>query len=316
MAAPVTRRPGQRDSGATDNDTARTRAARAGRGRRFAPYLFVAPNMVIFALFTIGPAFYSFYLSLFSTSPFRETRFAGLGNYQTLAGDDLFRTAVGNTAVFVAAFTTLVTVLAISVAVLLNGRIRGRGFFRSAIFFPVLLSPVVVALVWNWILDTNVGLLNAALQAIGLSPQPWLLDGDLAMIVIIAVGVWIHVGFYALIVLAGLQGVDQSVYEAAEVDGASPWQRFWSVTLPLIRPTVMVVLILSVIAGFQAFDYIFVLTGGGPTFSTTLWVQFIYRTGFDQFRFGLAAAASVVLFLVVFALTAMQYLVARRSDAM
>jgi alpha-1,4-digalacturonate transport system permease protein len=284
-------------------------------GTRLAPYLFLAPNMVLFLLFTIGPAFYSFYLSAFSTSPFRATRFVGLGNYAELLDDGAFRNAVGNSVVFVVSHTTIVTLVAIAVAVLLNTRIRARGFFRSVYFFPVLLSPVVVALVWRWILDTDVGLLNAALQAVGLEPQPWLLDGNLAMMVVIAVGVWIHTGFYAMILLAGLQSIDQSLYEAALVDGASPWQKFLRVTLPLLRPTILVVLILSVIAGFQAFDYIFVLTGGGPTFSTALWVQYIYRTGFDDFRFGLAAAASVLLFLVVFALTMLQFVYARRSEA-
>ncbi len=283
--------------------------------RTIAPYLFLLPNMLLFALFTIGPALYSFYLSLFNTSPFRATRFAGFANYADLAADELFRTAVANSIVFVVAFTAVGTALSVGVALLLNSRIKARGFFRSAFFFPVVLSPVVVALVWHWILDQNSGLLNLMLEKVGIGGQPWLLDGTLAMASVVGVGIWIHLGFYALIVLAGLQAINQDLFEAARVDGATSWQETRYVTLPLLRPTILVVLILSVIAGFQAFDYIFVLTGGGPTFSTTLMVQFIYRTGFEQFRFGLAAAGAVVLFLIIFSLTMLQFIAARRGDA-
>lgn len=283
--------------------------------RRIAPYLFLLPNMLLFALFTIGPALYSFYLSLFSTSPFRATRFAGLENYAALAGDELFRTAVTNSVLFVFSFTVIVTIASVAVALLLNSRIKAKGFFRSAFFFPVVLSPVVVALVWHWILDQNSGLLNLMLEYVGIGGRPWLLNGTLAMASVVGVGVWIHLGFYALIVLAGLQAINTDLFEAARVDGASPWQETRYVTLPLLRPTVLVVLILSVIAGFQAFDYIFVLTGGGPTFSTLLMVQFIYRTGFEQFRFGLAAAGAVVLFLIIFSLTMLQFIAARRGEA-
>lgn len=279
------------------------------------PYAFLTPNMIIFGLFSIFPAFYSFYLSLFSTSPLRPSRFVGLGNYGTLAADELFRRVVGNTVVYVGLFTTVVTCASVAVAVLLNQRLRARGVFRAAFFLPVLLSPAVVGLVWRWILDREVGLLNIIFEAIGVPPQPWLLDSTWAMVAIIVVGVWINVGFFALIVLAGLQGINQEVMEAAAVDGASPWLTFRLVTLPLLRPTVMVVLILSVIAGFKAFDYIFVLTGGGPVFSTALMVHYIYRAGFEQFQFGLAAAASIVLFFVVFTLTVGQYVYGRRREA-
>lgn len=286
------------------------------RWRRAAtPYLFVGPNMVVFLLFSIWPAFYSFYISLFSTSPFQPPRFVGLDNYGQLMSDRLFQEALVNTVVYVASFTVLVSVLAIAVAVLLNAKIRAKGFFRGAFFLPFLLSPAVIGLVWEWILQREVGLLNIVLDALGIPPQPWLLDGTWAMISIIVVGIWINLGFFALIVLAGLQSINPMLYEAADIDGAGPFAQFRYVTLPLLVPTLMVVLVLSVIAGFKAFDYIFVLTGGGPTFSTTLIVQFIYRTGFDQFQFGLAAAASIVLFLVVFTLTLGQLLFARRREA-
>lgn len=284
-------------------------------GRKGVPYFFIAPNMIVFLLFSIWPAFYSFYISLFSTSPFHPPRMVGLDNYGVLAQDRLFRTALANSAVYVLAFTTLVTVLAIAVAILLNAKIRAKGVFRGAFFLPFLLSPAVVGLVWQWILQREVGLLNIVLETLGIPAQPWLLDSTLAMVAIVLVGVWINLGFFALILLAGLQSINPVLYEAASIDGASPWSEFRFVTLPLLVPSIMVVLILSVIAGFKAFDYIFVLTGGGPVFSTTLLVQYIYRTGFDQVQFGLGAAASIVLFAVVFTLTLVQFTVGRRREA-
>lgn len=288
---------------------------RGGRGHPLAPYLFLLPNMLIFGLFTIGPAIYSFVLSAFSTSPFRDTRFVGLDNYAVLLENDEFHAAVGNTLVFVLAFSVISTVVAVLLGVALNGRIRGRDLFRGAIFLPVLLSPVVVALVWRWILDREVGLVNAGLEAIGIAGPAWLLEGRLTMGAVVLIGVWTHVGFYALIVLAGLQAIDRYVYEAADIDGAGAWDRFWSITLPLLAPSVLVVLILSLIAGFQSFDYIFVLTGGGPAGATQLWVQFIYETAFSQFRFGLASAASVLLFGIVFVATLAQFRFARMRGA-
>lgn len=319
MAQPSVRDPANRRSKRSDRDSDRPPPVAERKGRplsqRLAPYAFLTPNMTIFLLFSIWPALYSFYVSLFSTSPFRPPEFVGLGNYAELGRDDLFRQALMNSFVYVTAFTFLVTVLSVVLAVLLNQQIRAKGFLRGAFFLPVLLSPAVVGLVWRWILQRDVGLLNVVLNALGIPPQPWLLDGTLAMTAIISVGLWIHLGFFAMIVLAGLQSIDPVLYEAADVDGASTWAQFRHVTLPLLGPTIMVVLILSVISGFKAFDYIFVLTGGGPVFSTTLLVQYIYRVGFDQVQFGLGAAASVVLFLVVFTLTLGQFVLGRRREA-
>ena len=286
------------------------------RARRSSvPYLFVTPNIAIFLLFSIWPAFYSIYISLFSTSPFRAAEYVGLGNYGELLREDLFRKSLINSVIYVVAFTAIVTAAAVVVAVLLNTRIRAKGFFRGAFLLPFLLSPAVIGLVWQWILQRDVGLLNTVLGTLNIPPQPWLLDGTLAMASIVMVGVWIHLGFFALIVLAGLQSINPTLYEAADIDGASPFAQFRYVTLPLLVPSIMVVLILSVIGGFKAFDYIFVLTGGGPVNATTLMVQYIYKKGFDQVQFGLGAAASITLFVIVFALTILQYVLGRRREA-
>ncbi len=205
--------------------------------------------------------------------------------------------------------------LSLGVALLLNQQLRFRGFFRSAFFYPVLLSPVVVALVWKWVLSMDYGVLNAGLEQLGLPRQPWLLRSDLALFWAIAVSVWANLGFYALIILAGLQSIPPVLFEASTIDGAGRWQRFRYVVFPLLLPTLFVVLVLNLIRGFQVFDHVYVLTGGGPGFATMMMVQYIYRTGFEQNRLGLAASAALVLFVVVLSLTTLQYILGRLREA-
>jgi alpha-1,4-digalacturonate transport system permease protein len=284
--------------------------------RRLTPYLFVAPNLSIFLLFIIIPAFYSFYLSLFRTYFDRPPEFVGLANFSYLfQRDDIFARAVRNMVFFVIGDVTLVVVLALLIALLLNEKIRFRAFWRSVFFYPVLLSPVIVALIWRNVLNTQYGLLNGVLRTLNLSPQPWLLNGSYAQFWVIVVHVWAGVGFYALIVLAGLQSVPPSLYDAAVVDGANRRQSFWYVTLPSIMPVLFVVLILNVIRAMEVFEQIYVLTGGGPGFSTLMIVQYIYRAGFELNQFGLASAAALVLFTGIFMLTAIQYVIGRFREA-
>lgn len=298
-------------------------AAAPGRSRRrwftpirVAPYLFVLPNMVVFGLFTIWPAINMFNISLYDSTNGRTFRWVGLANYAELTSNAAFIRTFTSTLVFTVAFVVLTTVLATGYAVLLNQAFRGRSFFRAVLFLPSLLSAVVVGLLWGWILDRTNGLLNVTLGALGLGQPGWLIDGRLAMLVIVFVGLWIHVGFYTLIMLAGLQGIDPAVYEAAAIDGASPRQQFFTMTWPLLRPTTLVVVILSMISGFQSFDFIWTLTGGGPVGATTLMVQYIYERAFESpIRYGLASAGGVILFLCVFAFTLLNYLNGRRQEA-
>ncbi|RVX38820.1 carbohydrate ABC transporter membrane protein 1 (CUT1 family) [Nonomuraea polychroma] len=284
--------------------------------QRLAPYLFVLPNMLIFGLFVVYPAINNFNISLYDSRNGRDFTFVGGANYQELFGSEAFCSAARATVVFATCFVVLTTVLSVALALMLNQRIKGRAFFRTVFFLPVVLSPVVVGLIWGWIFDRGNGLLNTVLARIGLGQPGWLVDGGLATIVVIFVGLWMHIGFYILIILAGLQGIDPTYYEAARMDGATNWQQLRKITLPLLRPTTMVVVILSLIAGFQAFDYIWTLTGGGPIGATTLMVQYIYENAFQSpIRYGLAAAASVVLFVTVFALTLLNFLYGRRKEA-
>lgn len=301
-------------------DAAATAAPRRRRRRltpiKVAPYLFVLPNMVIFTLFTIWPTINMVNISLYDSTNGRTFRWVGGANYAELTTSDQFVRAFVSTLVFTVAFVALTTILATAYAVLLNQHFRGRGFFRAVLFLPSLLSAVVVGLLWGWILDRTNGLLNVGLGALGL-PQPgWLVEGNLAMGVIIFVGLWIHVGFYTLIMLSGLQGIDPGVYEAASIDGASPRRQFLEMTWPLLRPTTLVVLILATISGFQSFDFIWTLTGGGPVGATTLMVQYIYERAFESpIRYGLASAGGVILFCCVFGFTMLNYLNGRRQEA-
>lgn len=288
------------------------RRLRAG----IAPYLFLAPNLALFAVFVAIPAIYGFWLSAYRTSPYSPAEFVGLGNFEYLfTRDDVFGRAVRNMVLFVAGDVALILVLSVGIALLLNRRSRLQGLFRSAFFYPVLLSPVVVAMVWQWVLNNRFGILNAALDGVGLRPVPWLLQADWAITWTILVHVWATVGFFALIVLAGLQSIPAVLYEAADVDGATPPQRFLQVTLPLLMPTVLVVLVLSTIRAFEVFDYVFVLTGGGPGFATLMLVQYIYRAGFELDQLGLAAAAAVVLFSILLVLTLLYLWAGRRREA-
>jgi alpha-1,4-digalacturonate transport system permease protein len=282
-----------------------------------APYLFLMPNLLIFLLFIIIPAFGNFYLSLFRTSPYAPSVFIGLQNFRyILTIDDLFLRSLKNLFSFVFFDVSAIVVLSVGVAVMLNQSIRGKNFFRSAFFFPVLLSPVVVALVWGWILNYRFGILNAFILKLGLEALPWLLRPDLARMWVIIVHVWATMGFFTIIILAGLQSIPASLYEAAEVDGSRRYQDFLYITLPMLAPSIATVTILGMIRGFEIFDHVYILTGGGPGTATMMVVQYVYRAAFELDQQGRAAAASLVIFCILLVLTLTQYLLGRKKEAL
>jgi ABC-type sugar transport system permease subunit len=284
--------------------------------RRTAPYVFLLPNMLIFAVFTIWPAINGFNLSFYDSSNGRTFKPVGTANYTSILSDGEFWEVVRHTAVFTVGFVAISTVVATALALMLNSQIRARGAISAAYFLPVLISPVVVGIIWRAAFDRQLGLVNQVLSTLGLGQPGWLVEPSTATISIIIVGTWIHLGFYAMILLSGLQSIDGSLYEAAKIDGTTTWQSIRRITLPLLRPTLMVVIILATIAGFQAFDFIYTLTGGGPVGSTTLMVQYIYENGFSYpLEYGLASAAAVILFLVVFSVTFVNYVIGRRSES-
>jgi alpha-1,4-digalacturonate transport system permease protein len=206
--------------------------------------------------------------------------------------------------------------VALLTAVVLNRSVRSRGFFRSVFFYPVLLSPVVVALIWKWILQRD-GLLNATLVGMSLAPVVFFLNANWAVFWVIFISIWAQMGFYMLILLAGLQSIPVELYEAGAMDGASNWKSFRYLTLPLLTPTLLVVTVLAMIRAVQVFDQVWVLTGGGPGTATTYIVQYIYETGFANqiHQFGLASAASVVLGVALLIFTLLQLRLGRNSDS-
>jgi len=298
-------------------------------GERRMPYAFLLPNIVFFGLFVFVPIIINFVYSLTGGPALfpSERPYVGAGQYSYLfdcgsyvdpntCREDHFWRGVYNTLKFTAFQVVAMVGLSLLTAIVLNMKIRGRGFFRAVYFFPVLLSPVVVALIWKWILQRD-GLLNAGIIALGGDKVLFLSEPGWAMFWAIFVSVWSHVGFYTLILLAGLQAIPADIYEAAEMDATPRWRMFWRLTLPLLWPNLIVVIVLALIRAVQTFDEVFVLTGGGPGTSTLMVVQYIYETAFSNQvqNFGLAAAASVVLGVVLFALTLAQLAFTQRKSS-
>ncbi|WP_292470693.1 carbohydrate ABC transporter permease [Mesorhizobium sp.] len=289
---------------------------------------FLAPNMAIFGIFVLVPLVINFFYSATSgTAYFLQDRtYVGLEQYQRLLDcgsyldtatcrEDLFWKAVHNTGLFVVVQVAMMTIVSIATALILNREIVGRSFWRAVFFFPVLLSPVVTGLIWRWILQRQ-GLLNLIVHDMGGEPYNWLTDRFWAFTAAVSVSVWAHMGFYTLILLAGLQAIPRDLYEAAEMDGTKPARVFWRITLPLLMPNLLVVIVLALIRAVQIFDEVYVLTGGGPGTSTLYLTQYIYEIGFASLlrNPGLASAASILMGLVLVVLTLLQLQVGRRGE--
>jgi alpha-1,4-digalacturonate transport system permease protein len=278
--------------------------------------MFVAPNMLIFLTFIIWPAIRGFQISFFDSMDGRTFTPVGTGNYRAIFSDPTIAEVAKNTAIYVIFYVIISTILSIAFALIINEQQFAKGFFRAILFLPVMLSPVVVGLIWNDVLDRKVGPLNSLLEALGGGSPGWLVEPTLGMIAVIFVGVWVHLGFYSIILLAGLQGIDRSLLEAAAMDGATRPQIIRTIILPLLKPTTLVILILATIHGFQSFDFIYTLTGGGPFGATTLIVQYIYDRAFQTpIQYGLGSAAGVILFMIIFAFTALNFLVGKKRQA-
>jgi alpha-1,4-digalacturonate transport system permease protein len=329
MASPIGRAAAAAASFVLGLAEAPMRYAQRALGLERLAWLFLAPNLLVFGTFTFLPIAINVYYAFTGGVELypNERPWVGTENLATLfecgnhfdpstCRKDLFWRAIWNTARFSLIQVGLMVGASLVTALVLDRRIIGRGFWRGVYFYPVLLSPVVVALIWKWILQRE-GVLNAALVAAGSSPVEWLTSAGWAFGWVVFVSIWAHMGFYTLILLAGLQAIPRELYEAAQMDHASPWRRFSRITLPLLVPNLVVVLVLALIRAVQTFDEVFVLTGGGPGSATTFVVQFIYQTGFmEQIRlYGMAAAASLVLAVALVALTLIQLKLTRAESA-
>jgi multiple sugar transport system permease protein len=260
-----------------------------------AAWIFLAPALILLGIFLLWPIAYLFYLS-FTTGSFTAegVRWAGLRNYIRLVINPDFRQVLGNTVYFTIATVIPSLVIPLGLAVLLNRSFALRGLLRTAYFIPSITSLVAVGLGFRWLFQTE-GPVNALLDSLGFEPIPWLGSSTWAMPVIILLSSWKQLGFNMVVFLAGLQAIPLNRYEAAELDGANSWAKFWHITLPGLRPTLIFATVTTAIFTLRSFEQVYIITGGGPLNSTNLLVYYIYEEAFALFDFGYAAAATTVL---------------------
>ena len=288
--------------------TVATRAPRLTVARReaIAGYLFIAPWLVGFLVFLIGPILASFYFSLTDYQLVKAPNYVGLDNYRRMLEDDLVWKALRVTSVYVLVSTPLVLVLSFGVAVLMNQRVKGVGFWRTLFYLPNLVPIVASTMLWLWIFNPQFGLLNLLLKQIGVTGPLWLRSTDWALPSLILMSLW-SVGGPMLVYLAGLQGIPTELYDAVEVDGGGAWARFWTITVPMMTPVIFYNLVLGLIAGFQVFAQPFIMTGGGPRYATLFYVLYLYENAFQYFRMGYASALAWLLFLIILGLTVLMF---------
>ena len=303
---------------------ARPQVAKAAVSRRrrklvniLTAYSFIAPNFIGFAVFTLGPIFFAFALAFMHWDGNNPIQFAGLDNFSRLFSDKVFQVAFWNTIIFTGFTVPLTLVCALGLAILLNQKIFGRNFFRTIAFFPYVASLVAVAVVWNMLFNPEFGPVNMALYTLGIDPKNlprWAADRHWAMVTVIMFSVWKNMGYFMVIYLAGLQGISTELYEAADMDGATGWQKFWRITLPQLAPTTFFASVMLTIQSFKVFDQIFMITQGGPGTSTLVLVYHIYNEAFISWDLGYSSMVALVLFMLVLVITVVQFRLTRESE--
>jgi multiple sugar transport system permease protein len=277
-------------------------------------WIFIAPALIGFAVFYLVPCIRAVQISLTDWNLLRPARFVGFQNYVRLWVDGQFWNAMRVTLFYVLYNIPIQTVIGLLLAALLD-RVGRSVLLRSIILTPYLIANVIAAILWFWMLDPLLGFINAVLQSMGFQSIPFFSDQRLALPTIAAVNIWRHMGFVALLFYTGMQGIPRSLYEAARIEGAGPWQSFWNITLPLLRPTLVFVLVTSIIGSFQIFDSIAVTTLGGPVNSTRSIVWYIYESSFENYKMGYASAMSCALFLCLTIVTIVQMRILRSGQS-
>ncbi|GIP28111.1 sugar ABC transporter permease [Paenibacillus sp. J23TS9] len=277
--------------------------------------LLLLPNILGFLAFTLIPVLGSFMLSFTSWDMLSPVKWVGVDNYANLVKDETFIKVFWNTIYFAGVSVPLGMVISLLLAVALDRDIRFKKFYRAAYFLPVVSSMVAVAVVWQFIYNPEYGLLNYFLGMLGIAGPNWLTSTSWAMPAVILTSIWKNVGFNMLIFLAGLQGISESYYEAAELDGARWHHKFWYVTVPLLSPTTFFVTVMSFIGSFQVFDTVFLMTQGGPARSTSVIVHYLYENAFKYFNMGYASAMAYVLFFMMFIVTVIQFWYQKKRSA-
>lgn len=274
--------------------------------KKILPYLIVSPYLVHLALFVLFPVIFSIVLTFHKWNIISPMEYIGLDNYKHIFQDRLFWKALLNTLIFLLIHIPLQIIIALALAYILNQKLILRGFFRASFFLPVVISGVVVTILWQQLLGLETGLLNRLLVGIGLGRVAWLSSPQVAMISIALMATWKNVGLYVILFLVGLQTVPKSYYEAAEIDGASSWQKFRYITLPAINPTVFMVVILSTIGGFSLFIEPYVMTDGGPLNSTLSAMLYIYKQAFGYYHMGYSATLGLFFAILIMMVVAVQ----------
>jgi multiple sugar transport system permease protein len=274
------------------------------KNNKLLPYLLVTPYLIHLLVFVAFPVIFSIYLTFNKWNIISPMEFIGFGNFLRVFQDALFFKAIYNTLKFLIVHIPLQIMVALLLAEILNQKIKFRPFFRAAFFLPVVVSGVVVSMLWQQLYGFDTGILNRMLSTLGLGKVGWLVDPNVAMVSIAIMATWKNVGLYVILFLVGLQTVPPQYYEAADLEGASHWQKFWHITLPMINPTIFMVVVLSTIGGFSLFIEPYIMTGGGPLNSTLSAVLYIYKQAFTNYHMGYSATlgfffAFIILFVVI-----------------
>lgn len=283
--------------------------------RKVIPYVFLTPNLIVFTIFVFIPIVYSLWMSFHEWRGIDVPQFIGLENFVEILSDEIFWIALRNTLVYAAGVIPFSMALGLLAALGLNVVLPGRALLRTIYFIPVVVSAVVVGTLGTWIFNDNYGIINATLRQLGLGRVNWLSSPNTALLTLIISTVWIRLGFCMIVYLAGIQGVPPDFLDAAKVDGATAWQRFRYVMFPLLRPSTFLLLILNVIYSFESFDLVYVMTGGGPGYSTTVLPVYIYESAFELKRYGYANALGLVLMVIIMAFTLIQWRINRQGES-
>ena len=283
------------------------RSSIASTEMKIFPYVMIAPNLLIFLIFIAVPAVFGLVYSLTDWGGIGELNFIGFSNYAELFTDHRFWISMRQTFLYAIISLPLIMVVSLLLATLLVKSIHGRGFFRAVFYWPSMISYIVVGLLFQFIFGDSTGIINYLLSTMGLPEVTWFTNSITAMAVVVLATVWSRTGFYMVTFISGLQSIDDTYYEAAEVDGASPMRKFFSITLPLLKPTMFLVMILSFIDLFKQYGLVITMTNGGPAGATKFAVQYIYEEAFQKFRLGYASALSMVTMLLLAILTLLQF---------
>jgi len=276
------------------------------KNNKLLPYLLVSPYIIHLLVFVAFPVFFSIYLTFNKWNIISPMEFIGLGNFVRVFQDGLFFLSIYNTLKFLIVHIPLQIIVALLLAEILNQKIIFRPFFRAAFFLPVVVSGVVVSMLWQQLYGFDTGILNRLLSTFGLGKIGWLVDPDMAMVSIAIMATWKNVGLYVILFLVGLQTVPPQYYEAADLEGANHWQKFWYITLPMINPTIFMVVILSTIGGFSLFIEPYIMTGGGPLNSTLSAVLYIYKQAFTNYHMGYSATLGFFFAFIILAVVVIQ----------